>query len=63
MESLSRSIRFLEAKLLPGIGVQEYKSLTAEIMMLKEERKKLEHRAAELRSGISFYGSYFKTSQ
>ena len=61
MDNLSRSIRFLEAHLLPNIGLQEYKSLTAEIMMLKEERKKLEAIEAELRAGVSFYGSYFSS--
>jgi|Laugrespbdmm15sd_2_1035082.scaffolds.fasta_scaffold105728_2 hypothetical protein len=59
MESLSQSIRKLEALLVPTISFQEYKSLTAEIMILKEERKKLEAIAAEARAGISFYGSYF----
>jgi hypothetical protein len=61
MDTIGQSIRKLEALLVPNIGLQEYKSITAEIMMLKEERKKLENRAAELRSGISFYGSYFSS--
>jgi hypothetical protein len=59
METIGQSIRQLEALLLPNIGNQEYKSILAEIMMLKEERKKLEAREAELRRGVSFYGSYF----
>jgi hypothetical protein len=63
METIGQSIRQLEALLLPNIGNQEYKSIFAEIMMLKEERKKLEDRAAELRLGVSFYGSYFTTNQ
>ena len=61
MVSLSQSIRKLEALLLPDINFQEYKSIIAEIMMLKEERKKLEALAAEARVGVSFYGSYFST--
>jgi len=61
METIGQSIRQLEALLLPNIGNQEYKSILAEIMMLKEERKKLEDRAAELRAGVSFYGSYFSS--
>ena len=65
MHRISKSIRELEAQLIPGIGLQEYKSLITEIAMLKEELKKLEAHEAEVRLGISFYGSYFssKTSQ
>lgn len=65
METISQSIRQLEALLLPNIGLQEYKGIIAEIMMLKEERKKLEAIEAEARLGVSFYGSYFssKTNQ
>lgn len=62
METISESIRKLEALLVPNIGLQEYKSITAEIMILKEERKKLEAIAAEARVGVSFYGSYFTNS-
>jgi cell division protein FtsB len=47
--------------LLPNISQQEDKQLRAEIALLKEERKKLEAVAAEARSGISFYGSYFSS--
>jgi hypothetical protein len=36
--------------------------LRAEIQMLKEERKKLEAIANELRQGVSHYGSYFSSS-
>jgi len=61
MDSLNQSIRQLEAFLLPNLGNQEYKSIFAEIMMLKEERKKLEAIAAEARVGVSFYGSYFSS--
>jgi len=59
METLSQSIRYLESLLVPGIGLQEYKSIISELQMLKEEHKKLEAYKAELRSGVSFYGSYF----
>jgi hypothetical protein len=59
MEGLSRSIRYLESLLVPGIGLQEYKSIISELEMLKEERKKIEAHEAEVRSGVSFYGSYF----
>ena len=61
METIGHSIRQLEALLVPNIGLQEYKSILAEIMMLKEERKKLEAHEAELRMGVSFYGSYFSS--
>lgn len=63
MDSLSQSIRKLESLLLPNISQQEDKQLRAEIALLKEERKKLEAIEAETRSGVSFYGSYFTTSQ
>ena len=63
MDSLSQSIRKLESLLLPNISQQEDKQLRAEIAVLKEERKKLEAVKAELRAGVSFYGSYFTTSQ
>jgi cell division protein FtsB len=49
--------------LLPNISQQEDKQLRAEIADLKEQRKKIEAVAAEARSGVSFYGSYFTTSQ
>jgi len=61
MESLGRSIRLLESLLLPNISNQEDKQLRAEIAELKEQRKKLEAAAAEARSGVSFYGSYFSS--
>ena len=63
MDILSQSIRKLESLLLPNIIQQEDKQLRAEIAVLKEERKKLEAVEAELRAGVSFYGSYFTTSQ
>ena len=63
MDSLSQSIRKLESLLLHNISQQEDKQLRAEIAVLKEERKKLEAVEAELRAGVSFYGSYFTTSQ
>jgi len=61
MDRLSKSIRELEALLLPNITQQEDKQLRAEIALLKEERKKLEAVEAEVRSGVSFYGSYFSS--
>ena len=61
MDSLSQSIRKLESLLLPNISQQEDKQLRAEIAVLKEERKKLEAVEAELRAGVSFYGSYFSS--
>jgi len=61
MERISQSIRTLESLLLPNISHQEDKELRAEIALLKEERKKLEAVAAEARSGVSFYGSYFNS--
>ena len=63
MDSLSETIRKLEALLLPNISQQEDKQLRGEIAILKEERKKIEAIAAEVSLGISFYGSYFMTSQ
>jgi hypothetical protein len=63
MDSLSQSIRTLESMLLPNITNQEDKQIRAEIAELKEQRKKLEAVATEARSGVSFYGSYFTTSQ
>jgi len=62
MDSLSQSIRTLESMLLPNITNQEDKQIRAEIAELKEQRKKLETAAAEARSGVSFYGSYFSNS-
>lgn len=59
METISRSIRELEAKLVPQLHFQEDRDIRAEIAMLKEERKKLEAVAAEVRAGVSLYGSYF----
>jgi hypothetical protein len=61
MDRLSKSIRELEGLLLPNISQQEDKQLRAEIALLKEEYKKLEAIAAEARSGVSFYGSYFSS--
>jgi len=63
MDRLNQSIRYLESLLVPAIGLQEYKSIISELQMLKEERKKIEAHEAEVRSGVSFYGSYFKTSE
>jgi hypothetical protein len=61
METISRSIRELEAQLVPGLHFQADRDIRAEIAMLKEERKKLEAHAAELIAGVSFYGSYFSS--
>jgi len=63
MDRLSKSIRDLEALLLPNISQQEDQQIRAEIALLKEEYKKLEAVATEARLGVSFYGSYFTTSQ
>ena len=63
METISRSIRNLEAKLVPQIHFQEDRDIRAEIAVLKEERKKLEALATERRAGVSLYGSYFMTNQ
>ena len=63
MERISKSIRDLEAQLVPGITSQEDRNIRAEIAILRSERKKLEAHEAELRMGVSFYGSYFMTSQ
>jgi hypothetical protein len=59
MERISKSIRDLEAQLVPGITSQEDRNIRAEIAILRSERKKLEAHEAELRAGVSFYGSYF----
>jgi hypothetical protein len=59
MERLSRAIRDLEAQLLPSLSNQEDRNIRAEIAILREERKKLEAIEAEIRVGVSFYGSYF----
>ena len=59
MERISNSIRELEAQLVPGISNQEDRNIRAEIAILRVERKKLEAHEAELRMGVSFYGSYF----
>ena len=59
MERISKSIRELEAQLVPGITSQEDRNIRAEIAILRSERKKLEAHEAELRAGVSFYGSYF----
>jgi len=59
MEGISKSIRDLEAQLVPGITSQEDRNIRAEIAILRSERKKLEAHEAELRAGVSFYGSYF----
>jgi hypothetical protein len=63
MERISKSIRDLEAQLVPGITSQDDRNIRAEIAILREERKKLEAIAAEARAGVSFYGSYFNSSQ
>jgi hypothetical protein len=63
MDRLSQSIRKLESLLVPNISHQEDKQIRAEIVDLKEQRKKLEAVATEARSGVSFYGSYFTTNQ
>jgi hypothetical protein len=62
MERISKSIRDLEAQLVPGITSQEDRNIRAEIAILREERKKLEAHDKELRAGVSFYGSYFSNS-
>jgi hypothetical protein len=59
MDRLNKSIRELEYQLVPGITSQEDRNIRAEIEMLRTERKKLEAHEAELRAGVSFYGSYF----
>jgi len=61
MESLSKSIRELEAQLVPGISSQDDRNIHAEIAILRIERKKLEAVESEARSGVSFYGSYFSS--
>lgn len=61
MERISKSIRELEAQLVPGITSQEDRNIRAEIAILRVERKKLEAHEAELRMGVSFYGSYFSS--
>ena len=62
MEQINLSIRKLEAELLPKISLREEMYLRAEIQMLKEERKKLEAIANEVRVGVSHYGSYFSSN-
>ena len=62
MDKINLSIRKLEAELVPSISLREEMYLRAEIQMLKEERKKLETIANELRQGVSHYGSYFSSS-
>jgi hypothetical protein len=62
MEQINLSIRKLEAELLPNISLREDMYLRAEIQMLKEERKKLEAIANEIRRGVSYYGSYFSSN-
>jgi hypothetical protein len=59
MDRISKSIRELEYQLVPGITSQEDRNIRAEIAILRIERKKLEAHEAELRAGVSFYGSYF----
>jgi hypothetical protein len=63
MDRLSEKIRRLEGLLLPNMSQKENTEVRAEIALLKEERKKLEVIATEVNLGISFYGSYFMTSQ
>jgi hypothetical protein len=62
MEQINLSIRKLEAELLPNISLREDMYLRAEIQMLKEERKKLETIANEIRVGVSQYGSYYSSN-
>ena len=62
MDRISKSIRELEYQLVPGLSSQEDRNIRAEIAILKMERKKLEAHDAELRAGVSFYGSYFASS-
>lgn len=61
MDRLSKAIRELEAQLVPGISSQEDRNIRAELAILRGERKKLEVIEAELRAGVSFYGSYFSS--
>jgi hypothetical protein len=63
MDRLSEKIRRLEGLLLANISQKENMELRTEIDLLKKERKKLEVIATEVNLGISFYGSYFMTSQ
>jgi hypothetical protein len=63
MDRLSKSIRELEAQLVYGLTSQEDRNIRAEITILREERKKLETIEAEVKLGISFYGSYFNSNQ
>jgi len=62
MEQINQSIRKLEAELVPKISLREDIYLRAEIQMLKEERKKLETIANEIRVGVSQYGSYYSSN-
>jgi len=62
MEQINQSIRKLEAELVPKISLREDMYLRAEIKMLKEERKKLETIANEIRVGVSQYGSYYSSN-
>ena len=62
MEQINQSIRKLEAELVPKISLREDMYLRAEIQMLKEERKKLEIIANEIRVGVSQYGSYYSSN-
>jgi hypothetical protein len=61
MDTIHQSIRKLEALLLPNISPQEDKQIRAEIEILREERKKLDSHEAQIRMGISLYGSYFSS--
>ena len=61
MDRINKSIRDLEAQLLPSLSSQEDRNIRAELAILREERKKLEALAAETRLGVSLYGSYFSS--
>ena len=63
MDRLSKAIRELEAQLVSGLTCQEDRNIRAELAILRGERKKLEAIEAETKVGVSFYGSYFNSSQ
>ena len=63
MEALRASIRRLQLMLVPELCFKEQEEIHAELLMLKTKYKALEHIESEKRIGVSFYGSYFNSSQ
>jgi len=49
--------------LVPELCFKEQEEIRTELLTLESQYKALELLEYEKRAGISFYGSYFKTSQ